>query len=59
MFTVVPIIQNSAYDYRSLATAIAKAGANQHHTLATTALQSNDEEAYTLRNPSLIFTENT
>lgn len=47
MFTVVPIIQNSAYDYRSLATAIAKAGANQHHTLATTALQSNDEEAYT------------
>jgi hypothetical protein len=47
MFCVIPIIQNPLYDYSSLSTAIAKAGMNQHHTLATIALQSNDEEAYT------------
>jgi len=46
MFTVIPIIQNPTYDYDNLAAAIIKAGANTHHTLATIALQSNDEEAY-------------
>jgi hypothetical protein len=46
MFTVIPIIQHPSYDYKDLARAIMRMGANPQHTLATIALQSNDDMAY-------------
>ena len=55
MFCVIPIIQNPAYDYGSLATAIAKAGMNKQHTLATIALQSSDEESYVFAESLISF----